>query len=139
MTPQDKGGFELDAGTVENFLALLKDHEQHRVAREDPTLTRTAVFVAPITLTKVGETGLPEVSRRVHASFAGGPDLMILTRRTSDGFELPEPASDREERAVRQDEVLATTKAQIAEGIERLGLSVPLLNGWLRFPLPPPA
>lgn len=131
-----QGAFEVEAGTLERFLNLLRAREQERggSSAEDGTLLKRAVFVAPLTKTSFEGAGIPVITRRVHAGFAYGSDLVGLTRRTSDGYEFPEPSEDHEKKATLQDEVLLKTKTQIEEGARALGLSVPVVVGWLRLP-----
>jgi hypothetical protein len=125
------GSFEIEAGTLERFLELLRDREDERVPSEEETLPRRAVFVAPLRHARVSE-GIPVVTRRVQAAFAYGPDLVTLTRVTADGYEFPSPAEDVEKNSARQDEVLQTTRRQIEAGLEALGLSLPVRVGWLK-------
>lgn len=131
-----QGIFEVDAGTLENFLELLRKREEESKPTEDETCLRRAVFVAPLTRTSASDYGVPVVARRVRAGFAYGTDLVILTRLISDGYEFPKPADDTEKRSALQDEILSKTRAGIEEGASRLGLSVPVLDGWLRLPAP---
>lgn len=42
-----QGIFEIEAGTMERFLELLRSREEEGVPSEDETLPRRAVFVAP--------------------------------------------------------------------------------------------
>lgn len=131
-----QGAFEVEAGTLERFLDLLRAREQERggPSAEDGTLLRRAVFVAPLTKTSFEGAGIPVITRRVRADFAYGSDLVGLTRLTSDGYEFSEPSEDHEKKATLQDEVLSKTKTQIEEGARSLGLSVPVVVGWLRLP-----
>jgi hypothetical protein len=76
--------------------------------------------------------GILLVTRRVRAAFAYGEDLVTLTRVTADGYEFPSPAGDVEKNGARQEEVLDETRRRIEDGIETLGLSVPVRVGWLR-------
>ncbi len=131
-----QGAFEVEAGTMERFLDLLRTREKERILAEDGPLPRRAVFVAPLTRTSTDGSGIPVITRRVRAGFAYGADLVSLTRLTSDGYEFPEPSDDHEKKAALQDEVLAKTKEQLEEGIRHLGLSVPVVVGWLRQPAP---
>ncbi|MGF1473152.1 MAG: hypothetical protein ACFB50_15620 [Rubrobacteraceae bacterium] len=39
--------FEIDAGTMDRFLDLLRSREDEHVPTEDDTLPRRAIFVAP--------------------------------------------------------------------------------------------
>lgn len=129
-----QGTFEVEAGTMEGFLDLLRAREEERGGppAEGETLLRRAVFVAPLTATRTDGHGIPVVTRRVRAGFANGADLVSLSRLTSDGYEFPKPSDDQEKRAALQDEVLSKTRTQIEEGASRLGLSVPVVVGWLR-------
>ena len=125
------GAFEIEAGTPEQFLKLLKDREEGRALSGAETLARRAVFVAPLGHARLSE-GIPLVTRRVRAAFAYGEDLVTLTRVTADGYEFPSPSGDVENNNARQEEVLDETRRQIEDGIEALDLSVPVRVGWLR-------
>ncbi|MDP9477368.1 MAG: hypothetical protein M3R38_17080 [Actinomycetota bacterium] len=125
------GAFEIEAGTMERFLELLKDREEERAPSEAGTLLRRAVFVAPLKHARVSG-GIPAVTRRVRAAFAYGPDLVTLTRLTADGYEFPIPADDVEKNTARQEEVLEETKRRVEDGLEALGPSVPIRVGWLK-------
>lgn len=131
--PTNTGVFEVEAGTTERFLELLKSREDERVPSEGETLPRRAVFVAPLKHARLSE-GIPFVTRRVRAAFAYGPDLVTLTHVTYNDHEFPAPADDVEKNNARQEEVLQKTKRQIEEGIEALGLSLPVRTGWLKPP-----
>lgn len=124
--------FELEAGTMEHFMDLLRFREDERVPSEDDTLPRRAVLVAPITHSRADQYGAPVVTRRVRASFVYGSDLVTLTRLTYDGYELGPPADDRQNNNARQDEVLKATKDQIEEGLKGLGFSLPVAVAWLK-------
>ncbi len=125
------GTFEIEAGTMDRFLELLKDREEERAPSEGETLLRHAVFVAPLKHARVSG-GIPVVTRRVRAAFAYGGDLVTLTRVTFDGYEFPDPTGDVDKNNARQEEVLEETERQIEGGLEALGLSVPIRAGWLR-------
>ena len=125
------GAFEIEAGTPERFLKLLKDREEERALSGAEILNKRAVFVAPLKHARVSE-GIPLVTRRVRAAFAYGEDLVTLTRVTADGYEFPSPAGDVEKNDARQEEILGETRRRIEDGIETLGLSVPVRVGWLR-------
>lgn len=125
------GSFEIEAGTPERFLELLGSREKERLTSVAETLPRRAVFVAPLKHARVSE-GIPVVTRRVQAAFAFGTDLVTLTRVTADGYEFPSPAGDVEKNNARQEEVLGKTKRQLEDGLESLGLSVPVRIGWLK-------
>lgn len=125
------GAFEIEAGTIDRFLELLKDREEERPPSEDEALPRRAVFVAPLKHARVSG-GIPTVTRRVQAAFAYGGDLVTLTRVTFDGYEFPDPTDDVEKNNARQEEVLEETKRHVEDGLETLGLSVPVRVGWLR-------
>ncbi len=131
--PTNTGVFEVEAGTTERFLELLKSREDERVPSEGETLPMRAVFVAPLKHARVSG-GIPIVTRRVRAAFAYGADLVTLTRVTADGYEFPSPENDVEKNDARQDEVLEETKRQTEEGLEALGLSLPVRVGWLKPP-----
>ena len=125
------GVFQIEVGTMEGFLELLGSREEEGVPSVDDTLPRRAVFVAPLKHARLSE-GIPLVTRRVRAAFAYGLDLVTLTRVTADGYEFPSPAGDVEKNDARQEEVLDETRRRIEDGIETLGLTVPVRVGWLR-------
>ena len=124
--------FELEVGTMEQFLDLLRRRKEERILLEDDPLPRKAVFVAPLTRSRADQYGAPVVTRRVRASFAYGLDLVTLTRLTYDGYELGPPAEDRQNNNARQDEVLQETKDQIEQGLGGLGFSLPVVVAWLK-------
>ncbi|MDP9479506.1 MAG: hypothetical protein M3R38_28195 [Actinomycetota bacterium] len=126
--------FEIEAGTMERFLELLRSREDERLPSEDETLPRRAVFVAPIRHARTDETGIPVVSRRVRAAFAYGPDLVTLSYLTSHDYEFPSPAHDARKNHARQDEILEKTRARVEEGLRDAGLSLPVVVAWLRLP-----
>lgn len=132
MTQQ--GAFEIEAGTMERFLELLRIREEERVRSEDETLPRRAVFVAPIRHARADGTGIPVVTRRVRAAFAYGADLVTLSYLTSHDYEFPSPADDARKNHARQDEVLEKTKARVEEGLRDAGLSLPVVAAWLKLP-----
>ena len=132
MTQQ--GIFEIEAGTVERFLELLRSREEERVPSEGEMLPRRAVFVAPLRHARTDGHGIPVVTRRVRAAFAYGPDLVILSYLTADGYEFPNPAEDAKKNAARQDEVLQKTRGLIEEGLRDIGLSLPVVVAWLKLP-----
>ena len=125
------GAFEIEAGTLEQFLKLLKDREEECALSGAEILTRRAVFVAPLKHARLSE-GIPLVTRRVRAAFAYGEDLVTLTLVTADGYEFPSPSGDVEKNDARQEEVLEKTRRRIEDGIGNLRLSVPVRVGWLR-------
>jgi len=126
------GAFEVETGTLEWFLELLKCREEEPVPSESrTTLLRRAIFVAPLKHARLSE-GIPIVTRRVRAAFAYGADLVTLTRVTADGYEFPSPTDAVEKNDARQEEVLEKTERGIREGQAALGLSVPIRAGWLR-------
>jgi hypothetical protein len=87
--------------------------------------------VAPLKHARLSE-GIPLVTRCVRAAFSYGADLVTLTLVTADGYEFPSPSGDVEKNDARQEEVLDETRRRIEDGIETLGLSVPVRVGWLR-------
>ncbi len=127
------GAFEIEAGTLERFLELLRSREEES-GSEEPALPRRAVFVAPLRHVRTFEHGIPVVTRRVRASFAYGADLVTLTYVTADGYEFPDPADDAKKNEARQDEVLQNTKVRIEEGLSELGLALPVVVAWLKQP-----
>jgi hypothetical protein len=129
-----QGAFEVETGTMQRFLDLLRAREEQLAPAKDEPLPRRAVFVAPLTRTSTEGAGILVVTRRVRAGFAYGADLVSLTRLTSDGYEFPEPSDDHRKRAALQDEVLSKTREELEEGLRRFGLSVPVAVGWLRLP-----
>lgn len=88
---EKSSSFEIEAGTMERFLELLKSREDERVPAEEETLIRRAVFVAPLTQLRTESGGIPVSIRRVRAAFAYGADQITLSRLVYDGFELPHP------------------------------------------------
>ena len=129
-----QGNFEIEAGTMEGFLGLLRRREDERVPSECETLPRRAVFVAPLRHARTTEEGIPTVTRRVQATFAYGRDLVTLTYVTADGYEMSPPAEDEERNSGRQEERLQNTKARIEEGLTELGLALPVLTAWMQLP-----
>ena len=125
------GVFQIEVGTMESFLELLGSREEEGVSSDDALLPRRAVFVAPLKHARVSK-GIPVVTRRVRAAFAYGADLVTLTHVTADGYEFPSPSGDVEKNDARQEEVLEKTRRRIEDGIETLGLCVPVRVGWLR-------
>ncbi len=126
--------FEIEAGTMESFLDLLRRREDERIPSEHDTLPRRAVFVAPLRHARTTEEGVPTVTRRVQAAFAYGRDLVTLTYVTADGYEFSPPGKEEERLSARQEETLQKTKRRIAEGLDALGLSLPVLQGWMKLP-----
>lgn len=123
--------FEIEAGTMNRFLDLLRGREDGRAPSESEALPRRAVFVAPLTRAR-NEGGVPVVTRRVRASFVYGSDLVILTRLTYDGYELGPPAEDTEKNAARQDEVLDKTRRQIQDWLLEQEIELPIITAWLK-------
>ena len=133
MAPPD-GVFEIEAGTMEAFLDLLRRREEERTPAEDAALPRRAVFVAPLRHARTTEEGIPIVTRRVRAAFAYGHDLVILTYVTADGYEFSPPAGDEEKNSAGQEEALEKTKRRIEEGLDGLGSSLPVVVAWMKLP-----
>jgi hypothetical protein len=125
------GVFQIEVGTMEGFLKLLGSREEEGGSSCDDALPRRAIFVAPLKHARLSE-GIPLVTRRVRAAFSYGADLVTLTLVTADGYEFPSPSGDVEKNDARQEEVLDETRRRIEDGIETLGLSVPVRVGWLR-------
>jgi hypothetical protein len=131
---QQRGSFEIDAGTTERFVELLQRREEELVPTGREILPRRAVFVAPIREGRTDETGIPVVARRIRAAFAYGPDLVTLSHLTSYDYEFPSPADDVRKNHARQEEVLGRIKNDIEERLGGLGLSLPVVVAWLRLP-----
>ena len=74
-----QGILEVDAGTLKNFLELLRKREEESTPTARETYPRRAVFVAPFTKTGASDNGVPVVTRRVRAGFAHGADLSSST------------------------------------------------------------
>lgn len=128
------GAFEIEAGTLARFLELLRSREQERVTSGGETLPRRAVFVAPIRESRVDETGIPIVTRRIRAAFAYGPDLVALTHLTSHDYEFPQPADDGKNKNARQEAALEDLKNRIEVGMSQLGISLPVIVAWMKLP-----
>ena len=131
MTDEDPGPtFEVEAGTVEEFLRLLKEREEGEASLGEPSgATRRAVFVAQMLDQRSSSYGYPSNRRYVVAAFAYGCDLVSYSRTTSSAVELPEIASRAAE---RQQEVYEEIRANIERGLEGMGLDLPVYEGSLR-------
>ncbi len=129
-----RGAFEIEAGTLARFLELLQSREKEGVPQAHETLPRRAVFVVPIRESRADDTGIPIVTRRIRAAFAYGPDLVALTRLTSHDYEFPEPADDGKNKNARQEEALEALKGRIEVGMGQLGISLPVIVAWLKLP-----
>ena len=134
---EKSSSFEIEAGTMERFLELLKSREDERVPAEEETLIRRAVFVAPLTQLRTEAGGIPVSIRRVRAAFAYGGDQVTLSRHVYDGFELPPPSREGDEHESRQDEALQKIRHQIEEGVRERGLTVPVVVAWMKPPAAP--
>jgi hypothetical protein len=125
-------GSEMEAATVEEFLQLLKEREEHEASRRgsrSPLLR--AVFVARMFDQRSSRYGFPLVTRYVVAAFAYGRDLVSYRRTTSNAVELLETAVRTEE---RQREVYEEVVAEIARRLDEEGVRVPIYEGRLRRP-----
>jgi hypothetical protein len=89
------------------------------------------VFVAPLKHVRLS-VGITLVTRRVRAAFAYGGDLVTLTRVTADGYGFPSPSGDVEKHDARGGGgAREYPRRRIEDGIETLGLCVPVRVGWL--------
>ena len=133
MTEQGPAsGFEIEAATVEEFLRLLKEREEHEASlRESRSALWRAVFVAQILDQRSSRYGFPLVTRYVVATFAYGRDLVSYWRTTSNAVELPETAVRTEE---RQREAYEEVVAEIERGLDEKDVCVPVYKGHLRRP-----
>jgi hypothetical protein len=128
---KDKPAFEVEAATVEEFLRLLKEREDEVSVRGPRSAVRRTVFVAQVVDQRGSDYGLPMVRRYVTSSFAYGQDLVYYRRTTSNAVELPETAKKTQD---RQQRIYEETRAEIEDGIEEVGLDVPVREGFLRRP-----
>lgn len=123
-------GFEIEAATVEEFLRLLKEREEHEASRRGSNSPlRRAVFVARIFDQRSSRYDFPLVTRYVVATFAYGQDLVSYRRTTSNAVELPETAVRTEE---RQREAFEEVMAEIERGLDEEDVRVPIYEGRLR-------
>jgi hypothetical protein len=131
MTNEEQGSsFGIETATVEEFLRLLKEREEDETSPgELRSATRKAVFVAQMLDQRSTSYGYPSVRRYIVAAFAYGCDLVSYSRTTSSAVELPERASRT---AKRQQEAYEEIRAEIEGGLERMGLALPLFEGYLR-------
>ena len=123
-------GFEIEAATVEEFLQLLKEREEHEASlRGLNSPLRRAVFVARMFDQRSSRYDFPLVTRYVVATFAYGRDLVSYRRTTSNAVELPETAARTEE---RQREAYEEVVAQIERGLDHEDIRLPIYEGRLR-------
>ena len=131
MTNEEPGpSFGIETATVEEFLRLLQEREEDETSPGGLRgATRKAVFVAQMLDQRSTSYGYPSVRRYIVAAFAYGCDLVSYSRTTSSAVELPEIASRTAE---RQHEAYEEIRAEIERGLERMGLDLPLFEGFLR-------
>lgn len=123
-------GFEIEAATVEEFLRLLKEREEHEASSGGSrSPLRRAVFVARMLDQRSSRYGFPLVTRYVVAAFAYGRDLVSYRRTTSNAVELPETAVRTEE---RQREAYEEVVAEIERGLDEEDVRLPIYEGRLR-------
>ncbi len=123
-------GFEIEAATVEEFLQLLKEREEHEASlRGSNSPLRRAVFVARMLDQRSSRYDFPLVTRYVVATFAYGRDLVSYRRTTSNAVELPETVVRIEE---RQREAYEEVVAEIERGLDEEDIRVPIYEGRLR-------
>jgi hypothetical protein len=125
-------GFEIEAATIEEFLRLLKEREEHEASmRESRSPLRRAVFVARMLNQRSSRYDFPLVTRYVVAAFAYGWDVVSYRRTTSNAVELPETAVRTEG---RQREAYEEVVAQIERGLDDEDIRLPIYEGRLRRP-----
>jgi hypothetical protein len=125
-------GFEIEAATVEEFLRLLKEREEHEASmRESRSPLRRAVFVARMLNQRSSRYDFPLVTRYVVAAFAYGRDVVSYRRTTSNAVELPETAVRTEG---RQREAYEEVVAEIERGLDDEDIRLPIYEGRLRRP-----
>lgn len=136
MTDGEPGpAFGVEAATVEEFLRLLKEREDAEGSSREPRgATRRAVFVAQLLDRQSSGYGHPVVRRYVVAAFAYGRDLVSYKRTTFSAVEPPEIAKKTAE---RQQETYEEVRAEVECGLERMGLDLPVFEGFLRYPAEP--
>lgn len=123
-------GFEIEAATVEEFLRLLKEREEHEASlRGSRSPLRRAVFIVRMLDQRSSRYGFPLVTRYVVAAFAYGRDLISYRRTTSNAVELPETAVRTEE---RQRKAYEEVVAEIERGLDEEDVRVPICEGHLR-------
>lgn len=135
-TTNRPAGFEVEAGSVEEFLRLLDEREAERKRGVLPSvepLPRTAVYVAPLQDIRHGGNGMPwpSVRRYVLAGFAYGEDLVSYRVDVSSGMEFPD-GPDRDKPRELHNRIYEDLKTRIGDwavyqGHER----VRVLDGYL--------
>jgi hypothetical protein len=130
VTDEESGPtFGVETATVEEFLRLLKQREEHGASLRCRSPLRRAVFVVRMLDQRISRYGFPLTTRYVVAAFAYGGDLVSYRRTTSNAVELPETAPRTVE---RQREVYEEVVAEIERELDEEDIRVPIYEGCLR-------
>ncbi len=128
---QGPGTFEIETGSIEEFLGLLKEREDDE-AVEALTLPRRAVWVEQLHDRSHTGYSFPMVRRYVLAIFSYGEDVVSYRIDVSHGLEIPDaPGSEKPQEGQRY--AYERLREEITDDLGALGLAtrVPVLRGYL--------
>lgn len=130
-TAQGPGPFEIETGSIEEFVGLLKDREEDGAVGA-LTLPRRAVWMEQLHDRSYTGYTFPMVRRYVLAVFSYGDDVVSFRVDVSHGLEIPDtPDSEKPQESHRL--AYERLRGEMAERLDGLGLAtgVPVLRGYL--------